>query len=236
MPIEFKNNIKVSIVIPVYNSHGVLRRQILYFYRLHLPEDVEIIFMDDGSDPPLKSMAVNMRNINIYPTGDFRPWTQTAAKNLGVKIAEGEFVFITDIDHIITPGAIEAVRHFDGDKMVFPREFGIITSQGRISQTKEDLLEHGMREIDYIRKGVKHYVHTNTYCMRKSVFIAIGGYPARLAEMGIHDIYDDNYLYGRYRRAVKEGICKAAVWGPVILTFPGTIKDPKGLFHNLGGR
>jgi len=236
MAVEFKGNIKVSIVIPCYNSHGAVSRQILYFYRLHLPTDVEIIFMDDGSDPPLKPLAPNFRNINIYPTGDFRPWTQTAAKNLGVKIAEGEYVFITDIDHILTWEAIDAVRNFDGDKMVFPRQWGIIDKNGRISQDKNVLMDYGMREIDYIRKGLNHYIHTNTYAMKKSIFIQIGGYPPVFAEMLKHDIYDDNYLYGRYRREVKAQKAKPAVTGPPILTFPGTVKDPKGLFHNLGLR
>lgn len=236
MPVEFKGNIKVSIVIPVFNSHGAVKRQLKYFYGLDLPNDVEIILMDDGSDPPLKPMAPNYRNINIYPTGDFRPWTQTAAKNLGVKIAEGEYVFITDIDHILTPEAIEAVRHFDGDKMVFPRQWGIIKNNGRLSQEKEDLIAYGLREIDYIRRGVNHYIHTNTYAMKKSMFIQIGGYPPIFAEMQKHDIYDDNYLYGRYRREVKAGKAQPAVMGPPIFTFPAAVKDPKGLFHKLGWR
>ena len=236
MAIVFRGNIKVSIVIPCFNSHEAVRRQVLYFHLQDLPPDVEIILMDDGSDPPLKPLAIDCKNLNIYPTGDFRPWTQTAAKNLGVKIAEGEYVFITDIDHIITRDALEAVRNFDGDKMVFPRQWGVITEEGIVTQDKDVLMDYGMREIDWIRKGVNHYIHTNTYAMKRSVYIQIGGYDPVFAEMQKHDIYDDNWLYGRYRREVKIGKAKPAVEGPPIFTFPGTVKNLKGLFHNMGFR
>lgn len=229
--IVFNNNIKVSIIFPIFNSHQVVFRQCLYFYSLHLPNDVEIIFMDDGSDPPLKdSIRVpNIRNFNIYPTGDKRAWTQTAAKNLGVKIAEGEFVFITDIDHIITPEAIGAARNFDGDKMQFTREIGILNNRGRISQEKEDLFAYGWNG-----RGLKLHQHTNTFVMRRQVFKDIGGYPPHLAEQQVHNIYDDNYLYGRYRRHAKTGHCKPAVWGPRTLVFPNPqLGNPKLYFHDL---
>lgn len=233
--IVFKNNVKVSIIIPILNSHSVVSRQLRYFHSLRLPPDVEIIFMDDGSDPPLKSLPLANRvtGLNIYPTGDTRPWTQTAAKNLGVKIAEGEFVFITDIDHILTPDAIQAVRNFDGDKMQFPRRYGILDRRGRISQDLQTLLAYGIREVDHAR-GLYVHVHTNTFAMRRRIFKELGGYPPHLAEQQIHDIYDDNILYGMYRRYAKAGKCKPAVEGPPILVFPKPdSRNPKLYFHNL---
>jgi hypothetical protein len=67
-----------------------------------LPEDVEIIFMDDGSKPPLSCNGVDLKNFCIYPTNDFRPWTQPIARNTGAKIAKGEYLLCTDIDFIIS--------------------------------------------------------------------------------------------------------------------------------------
>jgi len=42
---------KLSIVISIYQSHEIVRRQALHFAKMGLPDDVEFIFVDDGSDP-----------------------------------------------------------------------------------------------------------------------------------------------------------------------------------------
>ena len=51
---------KLSIVIPVLDSHEVLRRQLLHFDRMKLRRDTEIIIVDDGSDPPLEEIAYQL--------------------------------------------------------------------------------------------------------------------------------------------------------------------------------
>jgi len=48
-------HVKLSIIIPVLNSHEIVRRQIEHFRKMNLPDDVELIIVDDGSDPPLES-------------------------------------------------------------------------------------------------------------------------------------------------------------------------------------
>ena len=40
---------KLSIVIPVLNSHEVVRRQCLHFAKMPLPDDVEVVLVDDGA-------------------------------------------------------------------------------------------------------------------------------------------------------------------------------------------
>ena len=45
------SEMRLSIIIPVLNSHEVVRRQLLHFERIGLPPDTELILVDDGSDP-----------------------------------------------------------------------------------------------------------------------------------------------------------------------------------------
>lgn len=225
---------KVSIIIPIYNSPGAARRQVLHFAAMKLPDSVEILFMDDGSDPPLKPFGWTFPNFNIYPTGDTRPWTQTAAKNLGVKISEGEYVLVTDVDHIITREMIDAVLAFDGDKMEFSREWGVLNNHGEILRDPETLYDYGLEKWRFARRGYHVHIHTNTYAMKREIYIAIGGYPPKYAEQQRHHIYDDNHLYNKYLKHVRAGKYKPAVLGPTVLTFPNHGKDVKGLFHNLG--
>ena len=50
---------KLSIVIPCLDSHEVLRRQLIHFERMALPEDTELILVDDGSNPPIEKPTKN---------------------------------------------------------------------------------------------------------------------------------------------------------------------------------
>jgi glycosyltransferase involved in cell wall biosynthesis len=224
---------KISIVIPVYNSHRVLRRQIKYYKRLKLPNDIEIIFIDDGSSPPLKFATHMLKNCHIYPTGDTRPWTQPCARNLGAKIAQGEYLLMTDIDHIFTKEVIDAVYNFDGDKMEFPREFAILDNRGIIRQNLDMLVEYGFHRARYRRRKFRTYKHTNTFAMRRKIFWEIGGYSEKRCDKGTHPTHDDLQLHSRYRQHIKQGKCNRAVIGPMTYCFPAVAIDPKNLFHNL---
>ena len=115
----------VSIVIPVLDSHEIVRRQLLHFDHMRLPTDVEVVLVDDGSDPPIVGDIPSV-NFKLVKTNDKRRWTSCIARNRGIAVATGEFVIATDIDHIVTRELVDAVRAFDGDKMVFRRRFGIL--------------------------------------------------------------------------------------------------------------
>lgn len=233
-PVEkqvFKD-IKISIVIPVLNSHRAVARQLKYFKKLKLPDTVEIILMDDGSYPPLEFVTADT-NCTIYPTGDFRPWTQPCARNLGVRIARGEYIFMTDIDHIITSEAIKAVEDFDGDKMVFPRSFAVLDNKGNLSIEPRMLFKYGLTRSRYRKRDRRVYTHTNTYAIKKKIFEEIDGYPLRICGRNTYPTRDDRFFYHRYRRHCEAGFCKKAVTGPEIHVFPASASDPMHLFHNL---
>jgi len=225
-------SIKISIIIPVLNSHTVVRRQIIYFEKLNLPDTIEIIFMDDGSDPPLK-FSTRLNNFHIYPTGDTRLWTQPCAKNMGALIAGGEYLFMTDIDHILTREAIAAVEGFDGDKMDFSRSFAVLNNRGEIVIDPEVLFKYGLPRKRYKKKGRHVYYHVNTFAMKKTLFNEIGGYPDRCCEGGKHPTKDDRLLFQRYRKHCERGLCTPAVSGPEVHVFPASGTNPRKLFHQL---
>ena len=41
---------KLSIVIAVLNSHEIFRRQCVFWSKMKLPDDIEFVIIDDGSD------------------------------------------------------------------------------------------------------------------------------------------------------------------------------------------
>lgn len=228
---------KLSIIISVLNSHLVVKRQIRHFRRLRLQDDVEIIFMDDGSDPPLLFPDMGLRNFNIYPTYDKRLWTQGLARNKAAEIAKGEFLLMTDIDHIIPRTTIDAARCFTGDRMNFFRFMAILSHHGEIVQDIKTLLIWGMHPR-MIRKSLCGGVHTNTFLIRKSIFWELGGYNLRRSNAQVHTMGEDKHFNKKWLTAQRAGKYKGQVTGPSIFTYPlGKFHvtgetNPHNLFHN----
>jgi len=233
---------KVSIVIGFYQSYGAVARQVKYFKAMNLPDDIEFIFVDDGSNPPHNIKDYDLKNLRLHYTNEKRPWTQGLARNAGAKLAKGEYLLMTDIDHILSKEAIMAVYNFTGDKMIFPRYLGVLLEDGTLSQEPAVLEEYGadMNRING-RRGLYASVHGNTFAMKKSSFELLGGYDPK------------HCLYGHYGGRKKTAACflnrrwnhYAAknniqpVMGPGIYIFPigrYHVKgktNPKDLFHNL---
>jgi len=235
---------KASVIISIYQSHGALARQVKYFNKMRLPDDVEFIVVDDGSNPPLRREDYKLNNLSIYPTGNMLAWTQGLGRNLGAIKAQGEYLLMTDIDHILSREAIEDTRHFTGDRMMFKRYFGILTEDGNLSQDVEVLKVYGFDENRLKKFGLYAGVHKNTFTIRKSTFEQLGGYDPKYSLVGYHPVSrrgDDCYFntkWGRY--ANRNGIHLAT--GSAIYMFPtgrfhrdGNL-NPKGLFHNLHQR
>lgn len=245
-----RKRMKVSIVIAILNSHKVVVRQIRHFKNMNLPDDVEIIFVDDGSNPPLYYQDCGLRNFKILFTNDKRPWTQGLARNMGAKEARGEYLFFTDIDHIITREAIEDVRNFNGDKMSFHRYFGILDKRGNIISDMKSMLDFGLDPARvHGRRGVSENgeilagTHSNTYAIRKSIFEKIGGYYPRycqnLFHVGGHYQSEESKFNSMFNRMCYAREAKGAEVGSKIYHYPVSKfrkdgnNNPFGLFHKL---
>lgn len=231
---------KLSIILPVLNSHEIVRRQLLHFDSIGIPEDTEVILLDDGSDPPLS--AEPRPWLTIHHTDDFRPWTWPVARNTGARLARGEYLLMADLDHIITRELIDAVRTFDGDFMRFHRQFAILDEHGDLTQDRDVLRSWGLPDTFALTLTP----HRNQFAIHRDLYTRMGGfredrigkpYPQRedgdfakrwrqMHEAGEVRDFDD--LYGHANR-------------PTIYMFPngkwcegGDVDtNPFGLFHTL---
>jgi len=159
---------RLSIVVAVLNSHEIVRRQILHFEKMAIPDGVEIIFVDDGSDPPITS-DTRLRNFRILYTNDFRPWTVELARNFGIRAAQGEYILITDMDYIVPLSAIESGLALKEDRSGIRREFGVLDENGDFTQDMAVLKQWGLA-----RDTVRCPPHPNNFIMRKATFDKIG--------------------------------------------------------------
>lgn len=215
---------KVSVVISVYQSYEIVRRQVLHFMKMDLP--FELIIVDDGSEPPIKWAS--------YQTGNKLAWTQGLGRNLGASKAKGEYLFMTDIDHIISKEAMEDALNFTGNKMIFRRQVGVLDELGNLRQDKETLGEWG-----YDKDNLDASVHGNTFVIKKSIFDELGGYSPEHSLKGYHPKShdgDDCHFNTKWNRKFAG---TRPEMGRDIYMFPtgrfnktGDL-NPFGFFHNL---
>lgn len=222
---------KLSVIISIYQSYEVTKRQCLYFQKMNLSDDVEFIFVDDGSNPPIQGI---LKNLTIYQTNNKLAWTQGLGRNLGASKAKGEYLFMTDIDHIISQGALEDALTFDGNRMMFRRQIGVLDKNGDLKQDKETLKDWG-----YESDNLSASVHSNTFVIKKSIFENLGGYDEKACTYGYHPASrrgDDCFFNSKWNRAYRGVVCP---YGRDIYMFPtgryhkdGEL-NPFGFFHAL---
>lgn len=226
---------RLSIIVPVLNSHEVVRRQLLHFSRMGLTADTELIIVDDGSDPPLTNTSD--LPVHIIRTNDKRPWTWALARNAGARVATGEYLLMFDVDHIVPAPAIRFLREQTYQKVQFVREFGVLTEDGKLTQDRDVLADYGLP----LEKGLSLGPLPNNFAIRRDLFWELGGYREDLVERPYPQGEDRAFrsVWRSYELAHGgEGSC-VCPQRPRIFMFPngkylGDVDaDPKGLFHGL---
>ncbi len=227
---------KVSIIIPVLNSHEIVRRQMLYFEKMGLPDDVELILIDDGSDPVIEA------DTKVIRTGDTREWTWPLARNRGAKEANGDILIMADLDHIISKEIIETARTFQGDFIRFHREFGVLDENGTLTQDRAVLRSYGLPENYKLRLTP----HRNQFAISKDLYNRMGGF--REDRIGMpYPQREDGDFAKKWREMHERGEVRdfddMHGWDnrPTIYMFPngkwcegGDVDtNPFNLFHNL---
>ncbi|MHC4728175.1 MAG: glycosyltransferase family 2 protein [Planctomycetota bacterium] len=233
---------KVSIVTSVLDSHKMVERQIHHYNKMNLPEDVEVIYVDDGSDPPINvdHMKKNF-SFRVIATNDKRKWTQPAARNTGAKHARGKFLLMADLDHIVTMNLVNSALNCKVDVIRFNREVAVIDEFGEFTQDRDVLEEYGYIFGHPKRDGVKIAAHGNSYIIRRDLYLECGGVDERYVGTGRYPNREEILLKRKLKRLEEQG--SITIWQdrtkPTIYMIPNgrycghRDYNPFGLFHNL---
>lgn len=109
-----KQTVLVSVIIPVYNVAPFIEQCAQSLFRQTL-ENVEFIFVDDAS--PDNSMELLEKCLEQYPARKSRTKLLhhfvnkglPAARNTGLDVATGEYIFHCDSDDYLEPDALESM-------------------------------------------------------------------------------------------------------------------------------
>jgi len=228
---------KLSIIIPVLNSHKALRRQLLHFERIGLPDDTELIIVDDGSDPPLGNTS--SLPVRMFQTGDTREWTWALARNHGARQASGDYLLMFDLDHILTRECMDfVVERADSllaigrPRIHFLRRFGVLDEDGVLITDRDVLESYGLKDA---RTRIES--HHNSFAMHADLFWRLGGYREDLIGQPYPQGEDSGFYnaWREYAEANEASSCE----GPEMYLFPtgrfcGDVDhDAYGLFHTL---
>ena len=99
---------KVSIIIPCYNVEQKLIQRCMLSINAQTFADYEVILVDDGSNSTFSSYLLDIAQKNSKVTL-YRQENKgvSAARNLGLSKAKGEYVVYVDADDYLTPDYLE---------------------------------------------------------------------------------------------------------------------------------
>lgn len=104
--------IKISVIIPVFNSENFIERCLNSVFKQTL-KDIEIIIVDDCSNDNTISVIQNCIRTNtgipVQIIHNERNCGVSTSRNNGLKVAKGEFIYFCDNDDWIAPDMLETM-------------------------------------------------------------------------------------------------------------------------------
>ena len=148
---------RVSVVFPYYDNPEMLRFQLGHFgnYSQGALDECEIVIVDDCS-PVFPARDVireyDLPNLRLFRLGVDLPWNQDAARNIGAHEARGEYLLLTDIDHVVPESTLLELCEIQDNLSVYTLA----------------------RKTHFSDKVIPS--HVNSYFLSWSLYWAIGGY------------------------------------------------------------
>ena len=166
-----------SIVVPAYNSSGVIEETIgsLLSQSFH---DYEIIIVDDGSaDNTQEVLSRYAQRIHILRQVNQGP---EVARNLGIQHAKGEYVVSFDSDDILYPDALrvyyETIQYFKCPPLILSR-MDYFTANGGRSRLHWDGKRIECTESEnFFKKKLSIGLSNSNIIARRDSLLKVGGY------------------------------------------------------------
>ena len=168
-----RNNIKISVIIPIYNVENYLEECIdsVINQTIGFENNIEIIFVNDGS--PDKSEEICLRYQKEFPS-NIKYIAQenagvSAARNNGLKYAKGEYINFLDADDRWDIAAFEKGinmldEHPEIDLVCFRMKY--FEAMNKFHMLDYKFTTDGV--VDVIRQPQDIFLHINCTLVRKS--------------------------------------------------------------------
>jgi len=152
----------ITFVYPYYENPGMFQVQQKNWmeYPLEDQKKLEIIVVDDCSAlNPIIPAHVHTETLRcemrVYRIKKKVPWNWLEARNIGAKKARGDWLLLTDMDHVVTPGVLRALLSI-------------------LHKLKKDMVYQFYRVV--APDMVTYKYHNDSFLVTKDLFWRAGGY------------------------------------------------------------
>lgn len=203
-------NPKISVVIPCYNSGKTIERAVISVLNQTFPPH-EIIVVDDGStDDTLIKISKYHEKIILHKQKNSGA---AAARNVGAKIAQGDYLAFLDSDDVWHPEKLRIQGSIlERDKTIGISSTGYtFVDEQKYSENLsfKEIEESAIvyRKISFIDIFETPYLATPTVIMKKSLFDLVGGFDETLEtaediDLWLRSCAKQNYIF------VENVLCK----------------------------
>lgn len=200
----------LSVVMPYYRNPGMLQRQYSVWagdWPADLRQQLEIVIVDDGSPDECALdvlRPVGLPAIRIFKVLEDRPWHQHGARNLGAREAAGDWLLMTDMDHIVPAATINQVLRQMARNRRCHMTFARVDAPTDPHWLSDDFPD--MKPTTRADGSLKP--HPNSFVLRRDDYLRIGG-------------YDEDYcgIYGTdgmFRKRLERALPRHHVLSPLI--------------------
>ena len=107
------SNIKISVIIPVYNTEEYLEETLESILNQTMIDDIEVLMLDDGSNDYsqyiIEKYAREYDNFHAFFNENMGSGCE---RNIGIKKARGEYIHLMDSDDLLQPRSYEILYDF----------------------------------------------------------------------------------------------------------------------------
>jgi cellulose synthase/poly-beta-1,6-N-acetylglucosamine synthase-like glycosyltransferase len=176
----------VSVVVPAYNSSGTIVGCIESLLAVAYPKDkLEIIIVDNNSTDDTRSL---IQQYSVIFESENEVQSSYAARNKGLKRAQGDIIAFTDSDCFVEPEWIaKGVKHFEDHRC------GAVGGEV-LSSPPSSVIEEYLVSIDFLHQrhclenSFYPYIQTANAFYRRSIFHKVGLFDPMMISGGDADL------------------------------------------------
>ena len=130
------NNIRLSIIIPFYNVEQYIAQCLDSVYQQDIAEDeYEVICVNDASPDHSRDIVLEYqkKHSNLVLVEHDVNNKLGAARNTGMKVATGRYIWHVDSDDMIVPNCLKTIVTLCDEKQLDVLEFGYVETNNRSS-------------------------------------------------------------------------------------------------------
>ena len=208
------NDIKISVVIPSYNSEKTIGKAI----KSILQQDVklsEIIVVDDGSTDKTFEIAKKFRGVRILRKEN---GGESSALNVGIKNSKGDFIAIVEADAIIPKNWASSLMSEFKDNNVWGVGGILETANPNSLIAKLTGYEHEWRYMKQKGKYVNHITSTNLI-YRRNVFKKFGFFDETLINSCLDADINNKIISDGKKLVLRKDVTVKHFWHSNIISY-----------------